>query len=127
MFDRNNINSICTKQLYAHLVFSAASGKELDSTKVIQLVLLGLFWNWAMGQWAPFWQPFATPALAIMLFLAPISTQIMPKCAEEALNKTGEVLPGFSGFTIPVLHVRSWKPDEHPSGLDWESKTLLKA
>lgn len=44
-FDRNNRNSICAKELCAHLVFSAALEKELDSTKVIQLVLLGLFWN----------------------------------------------------------------------------------
>lgn len=91
--------------------FSAALLQELDSAKVIQLVLLGLFCNWAMGQWAPFWQPLATPALVTMLCFTQISTQIVPKCAGEVLNKGNEVLPGFPGFTIPVLHMCSWKPD----------------
>lgn len=61
-----------------------------------------------------------------MLCFTPISTQIVPKCAGEVLNKAREVLPGFSGFTVQILHVCFWKP-VHPSGLDWESKTLLEA
>lgn len=82
-----------------------------------------------MDQWAPFWQPFATPALVTMLHFTPISTQIVPKCAGEVLNKAREALPGFSGFSTPVLHLCSWKTDVHPRDLDldWESKTLLKA
>lgn len=71
-----------------------------------------------MDQWAPFWQPFASPALVTMLCFTPISTQIVPKCAGEVLIKAREGSPGFSGFKISVLHMCSWKPDVHPSGLD---------
>lgn len=54
-----------------------------------------------------------------MLCFSPVSTQIVPKCAEEVLNKATELSPGFSGFAVPVLHVCSWEPDVHPSDLDW--------
>lgn len=64
-----------------------------------------------------------------MLYFTTVSTQIAPKCAGEVLNKAREALPGFSGFSTPVLHLCFWKTDVHPRDLDldWESKTLLKA